>query len=98
MARTSELSIEEAVKQFLILNPGKVEVRQTGMTGGVLKSILMTNTKPIDLIYPDGWTCNQGCFMNKRVGFAGTNEVMCIVKKDGSFWEDKYCIFPDEDL
>lgn len=100
MAKTKKIvdsSVEIAAELLEKLNPGKVRIEKTGLSGFVEK-IIMTNVRPMDLVYPEGWYYAEGCFRNKHNSASGMYYEMLMIKGDGSFWEDIYCDSDDDDL
>lgn len=87
-----DMSVDIAAKVFVMLNQGKVRESDDGRN-----VILVTNTEPKDLIYPEGWYYAKGNFRNKHQSSTGLYEERRMCKKDGSSWEPyaKYCTLCD---
>lgn len=93
MVKTADLSVEVAAKLLQDLNPSKVRIAKMS-NSGFLRNVIMTDVKPKDLVYPEGWYYAKGCFSNKHTSTTGAYGEMLMIKGDGSFWEDTYCTLP----
>ena len=95
--KPADLSVEIAAKLLQELNPGRVRIEKTGLSGFVEK-VIMTDVRPMNLVYPEGWYFAEGCFRNKHNSSSGINCEMVMIKSDGSFWEDVEHSSGDDDL
>lgn len=95
MIKTSDLLVEVAAKLLQDLNPDKIRFVKMG-NSGFLRKVIMTDVKPKDLVYPEGWYYAKGCFSNKHTSTTGLYGEMLMIKGDGSFWEDTYCTLPSD--
>ena len=57
------------------------------------QALIVTDTEPKDLVYPEGWYYAKGSFRNKHMSSTGIYSEVLMMKSDGSFWGDeaKYC-------
>ncbi len=60
-----EMKLEIAAAVFQMLNPGRVSVRLSPVTGRVRK--IVTTVRPETLTYPEGWRYENGRFTNKKL-------------------------------
>ena len=69
-----DMSVDIAAKVFVMLNQGKVRESDDGRN-----VILVTNTEPKDLIYPEGWEISETSISQAQV-FMKKEE--CVRKMD----------------
>lgn len=73
-----------AARLFEMLNPGKVMVKRKLKGVG---TVIITDTEPKDLTYPEGWYYAKGRFTNKHHSTTGLySEVEMYTSEDKS-WE-----------
>ena len=88
--KSCDLSRDVAAGLLSLLNEGKVFYGNSDL---IPEKVLVTDTEPKDLLYPEGWHYAKGNFTNKHQSSTGCYSSIIMLKKDGSFWEDyaKYC-------
>lgn len=77
-----ELPIEIAEKVFEAINGGKVRIVDNKFWGHVL----VTNYKPEDLIYPEGWYYENGTFRNNVSCSSGIYQKTIMVSSCDDQW------------
>ena len=80
-----------AAMVFEALNPKTVRADIGGD-----EPIIITNTEPKDLIYPEGWYYAKGCFRNKHTSTTGDYYEVGMTMADGTQWKERatYCTLP----
>lgn len=94
MAKTvkmCDMRLPIAVKVFEMLNPTTVTVKPAGL--GAWSFVIITDTEPENLIYPEGWYYAKGCFRNKHQSTTGMYEEAHMLTSKNELWKDlaKYC-------
>lgn len=86
MAKTvkmSDMSKEIAARVFQMLNRGKIKIVKTNDVYGF---IIVTDTEPWNLIYPEGWYYAKGTFRNKHTCSHGLYQEVFMETSDGMDW------------
>ena len=78
-----------ALKVLEMLNPKTVRVDVVGRTSEYAKVI--TDSEPMDLIYPEGWYYAKSSFRNKHQSTSGFYYEIRMVRSDGSPHQETYC-------
>lgn len=55
------------------------------------RTVIITDTEPKNLVYPEGWYFANGYFTNKHMSTTGNYEEMMMCKKNGNEWKCNYC-------
>ena len=87
--RTADLSGTAAANLFAILNPGEVEyLKQHPFNFANIPTtgIIITDTNPKKLFYPEGWYFAKGNFRNKHNSSSGRYDEVPMLKSDGTPW------------
>ena len=79
---------EIASRIFEMLNP---DVKYTRIKNGL--KVIITDTDPNQLIYPEGWYYAKGTFRNKHQSTSGMYDEIYMVTSKGESWSKiaKYC-------
>ena len=93
MAKTvkmCDMSKEIAAQVFQMLNCEKVGLRKLY---GNVRGIIVTDTEPRNLVYPEGWYYANGSLRNKHTSSTGVYDEVRMEKSNGTGWGDiaKYC-------
>lgn len=93
MAKTvkmCDMSKEIAAHVFKMLNGNNVRLRETY---GCVRTIIVTDVEPKNLVYPEGWYYAKGSFRNKHTSTTGMYGEVRMEKSNGVGWRDiaKYC-------
>lgn len=84
-----DISLEMAAKIFRMCNYGKVQIEQTRFN----EILIVTDTNPEDLIYPEGWYCNgAGEFSNKETSTTGMHQSAPMKNSKGERWIGYYTL------
>lgn len=86
--KTCDLSGHIAAQLFVMLNDGKVEFCPS--RDSYPYRALVSDIKPTELTYPEGWYYAKGAFRNKHQSTTGLYEEVSMVKSNGEPWV-KYC-------
>ena len=87
MAKTVKMcnmNKEIAATVFMMLNNNKVVLKKNNNYFGTL---IVTDTEPKDLVYPEGWYYSKGWFLNKPTSPTGIYHKILMVKSNGFNWE-----------
>lgn len=87
--RTADLSGNAAANLFAILNPGEVEylpMHPFNFKSLPPVGVIITDTDPDELNYPEGWYFAKGTFRNKHNSSTGIYEEVPMLKSNGSAW------------
>ena len=87
--KSSDYPVSIALKVFYMLNHETIQITKDS----TLQALIVTDTEPKDLVYPEGWYYAKGSFRNKHMSSNGIYSEVLMMKSDGSFWGDeaKYC-------
>ena len=93
MAKTvkmCDMSKTIATQVFKMLNDNNVCLKETYSYFG---TIIITDTEPKDLVYPEGWYYAKGFLRNKHTSSTGVYDEILMVKSNGVYWKDiaNYC-------
>lgn len=90
MVKMCDMSKEIAVEVFKRINGDKVQVKNT-----CFGPIIVTDTEPKDLIYPEGWYYAKGCFRNKHTSTTFLYSEVRMERPNGESWRNiaTYCTF-----
>ena len=93
VVKMCDMPLYIAVKVFEALNSGKVKVEGAHM----FDAVIITDTEPMDLVYPEGWYYAKGCFRNKHQSTTGSYYEAQMMMSDGTWWGEKvnYCTLND---
>ena len=94
MAKTvkmCDMRSEIAVKVFKMLNPDTVKIKEKGFLCS--RNLILTDTEPKNLIYPEGWYYAKGAFRNKHTSTTGVYEEVPMLTSAGEHWKERanYC-------
>ena len=87
--KTADLAASLAANLFAALNPMDVEyMRYHPFNQSSLPEIglIVTDTNPDELYYPEGWYFSKGFFRNKHNTTSGLYEEIPVYKRDGTPW------------
>lgn len=71
-----------ATSVFVALNAGKVR-----REGNYFHLVIVTDTEPKELYYPEGWYYAKGTFRNKHTSSTGIYDEVPMVMSNGESWE-----------
>ena len=77
-----DMSKEIAAVVFRMLNYGKVLLKDHDFCG----KVIITDTEPKYLVYPEGWYYAKGTFRNKHNSTSGMYEEVPMIKSNGDWW------------
>ena len=89
MVKTADLSGAAAAELFSIINPGEVEYLKQhpfNFASMPITGVLVTDTNPNELFYPEGWYFAKGNFRNKHNSSTGAYDEVPMLKRDGTPW------------
>lgn len=88
MIKMCNMTGDVASEVFVMLNPGKVEIRETN---DYRRHVLVTDVEPKDLVYPEGWYYAKGSFRNKHQSTTGFYSEVYMFRSNGQMWNANYC-------
>lgn len=88
VVKMCDMPVRIAIKVFEYLNLGKVRVSCISDN-----LVIVTNTEPKDLSYPEGWYYANGTFRNKHTSTTGNYSEVEMTMENGERWRNKavYC-------
>ena len=91
--KMADMSVQIASRVFQSLNSGKVSVSKSPFCYSDEAIVIITDTEPRDLVYPEGWYYEKGMFRNKHQSTTGLYEEIPMLKSNHDFWSDSaiYC-------
>ena len=81
VVKSCDLAGDIAARLFEMLNHNEV---QYTLKGGM--KVLVTNTEPSELIYPEGWYYAKGALRNKHNSTTGFYDEVYMVNSSGDMW------------
>ncbi|MBQ5812078.1 hypothetical protein IIW29_00680 [Candidatus Saccharibacteria bacterium] len=87
--KTADLAASLAANLFAALNPMEVEFMRFHPFNQAMypaTGIIITDTDPDTLYYPEGWYFAKGHFRNKHNTSSGVYEEVPMLKSDGTPW------------
>ena len=92
MVKMADMSVKIAAHVFQMLNVEQVQLKKDN---SFLRFVIVTDTNPEELVYPEGWYTANGSFRNKHMSSNGIYEEVPIVMSSGLRWWDAYSLDDD---
>lgn len=83
MVKMCDMSKYVAAEALRSLNSQSVQLRECEPLG----LVIITDRRPTDLLYPEGWYYSHGNFTNKLTSTTGKYQTVIFLKSNGDFWE-----------
>ena len=93
VVKMCDMSVHVSSKVFAMLNPGLVKVEKSPYFHAAGSIVIVTDTEPKELTYPEGWYYAKGMFRNKHQSTTGFYDEIHMLNSKGELWRDsaKYC-------